>query len=68
MIARLMDVAERHCGGRLVALHEGGYSELYVPFCGLAVIEQLSGHKTEVKDPFYGEVRVCDVLCRQLYL
>ena len=26
-------------GGRLVVIHEGGYSEFYVPFCGLAVLE-----------------------------
>ena len=26
--------------GRLVVEHEGGYSSAYVPFCGLAVVEQ----------------------------
>ena len=31
------------CGGRLVLVHEGGYSEVYVPFCGHAVIEDLAG-------------------------
>jgi hypothetical protein len=30
--------------------HEGGYSPTYVPFCGLAVIETLSGTETEMKD------------------
>jgi acetoin utilization deacetylase AcuC-like enzyme len=34
--------------GRVVAVHEGGYSEQYVPFCGLAVIEQLAGVRTKV--------------------
>ena len=29
MMAQLKAAAERLCGGRLVALHEGGYSELY---------------------------------------
>lgn len=53
---RLMEIADKHCGGRLVYLHEGGYSELYVPFCGLAVLEQLSGIKTAVSDPFLAEV------------
>lgn len=43
--------AERHCDGKLVIVHEGGYAESYVPFCGLAVIEELSGHKTVVEDP-----------------
>ena len=40
------------CDGRLVVVHEGGYSESYVPFCGLAIVEELSGHNTEVQDPF----------------
>lgn len=39
----LKAAAERHCQGRLVALHEGGYSEMYVPFCGLYFIEALAG-------------------------
>jgi hypothetical protein len=30
-------------------VHEGGYSELYVPFCGLAVIEQLARTKSQVR-------------------
>jgi hypothetical protein len=34
-----------------VLVHEGGYSEAYVPFCGLAAIEELVGVKTEVTDP-----------------
>ncbi len=49
MARTLLDAAERLCGGRLVALHEGGYSELYVPFCGLAVVEEMSGHRTDVQ-------------------
>jgi hypothetical protein len=32
-------------------VHEGGYSEAYVPFCGLATIEELAGIRTEVTDP-----------------
>jgi hypothetical protein len=32
-------------------VHEGGYAESYVPFCGLAVMEALSGIRTEVEDP-----------------
>ena len=51
MTAAVMDLAERHCAGRLAVVHEGGYSESYVPFCGHALIEQLSGIKTEVTDP-----------------
>jgi acetoin utilization deacetylase AcuC-like enzyme len=44
--------AEALCGGRLVAVHEGGYAESTVPFCGLAVVETLSGVRTAVEDPF----------------
>jgi acetoin utilization deacetylase AcuC-like enzyme len=43
--------AEDLCGGRLVCIHEGGYSEAYVPFCGVAVVEELSGHRV-LDDPF----------------
>ncbi len=38
-----MDAADELCDGRLTLVHEGGYSELYVPFCGHAVLQQLSG-------------------------
>ena len=43
-------MAEKVCDGKLVLVHEGGYSESYVPFCGLAVIEELTGIKTAVED------------------
>jgi acetoin utilization deacetylase AcuC-like enzyme len=46
------EVAAETAGGRLLVVHEGGYSAAYVPFCGLATIEQLSGIRTEVEDPF----------------
>lgn len=49
---RLLGVADELCEGRIVFSHEGGYSAAYVPFCGLAVIEQLCGHRTDVVDPF----------------
>lgn len=47
----IRETAERLCGGRLVLVHEGGYSEAYVPFCGHAVVEELSGLTTKVVDP-----------------
>ncbi len=52
MAAMMIDVADRHCQGRLVVLHEGGYSPFHVPFCGLAVIEQLTGVPSGVADPY----------------
>ncbi|RWA57947.1 MAG: class II histone deacetylase [Mesorhizobium sp.] len=52
MTGLLMEAAERICQGRLLMTHEGGYSEAYVPWCGLAVMEELSGIRTEASDPF----------------
>lgn len=52
MTAMLMQAANVHCDGRLMMSHEGGYSASYVPYCGLAVMEQLSGIKTHIDDPF----------------
>ncbi|MEM6889064.1 MAG: class II histone deacetylase, partial [Pseudomonadota bacterium] len=43
--------AARHCDGKLVLVHEGGYSEVYVPFCGHATVEALSGSDITVQDP-----------------
>jgi hypothetical protein len=54
----MSDAAEKHCSGRLLYFHEGGYSAAYVPFCGLAVLEQLSGHKTQMQDVFLGDTAV----------
>ncbi|MGH8629564.1 MAG: class II histone deacetylase [Burkholderiales bacterium] len=49
---KLMQVADEVCAGRLVMCHEGGYSAPTVPFFGLAVLEQMSGIRTPVADPF----------------
>jgi acetoin utilization deacetylase AcuC-like enzyme len=51
MTRALMGAADRLCGGRLVLVHEGGYSEVYVPFCGHAVLEELSGAPALAPDP-----------------
>jgi acetoin utilization deacetylase AcuC-like enzyme len=45
-------LAARVCDGKLVAIHEGGYSSSYVPFCGAAVIEGLLGIEKQVEDPY----------------
>lgn len=53
MLARTtVDLAAEVCEGRVLALHEGGYSTAYVPFCGLATLEELAGVRTEVNDPY----------------
>lgn len=48
----MMDLADEVCEGKLVVSHEGGYSPIYVPFCGLAVIETLIGEQTDISDPY----------------
>jgi acetoin utilization deacetylase AcuC-like enzyme len=53
MATQLKALAAESCGGRILAVHEGGYSEVLVPFCGHAVIEVLSGLSTDVIDPLY---------------
>ncbi len=52
MTRMLMSAAAELCSGRLVLTHEGGYSQAYVPFIGLAVVEELSGVKSSVDDPY----------------
>ena len=52
MTRMLMEAADRLCGGRLLMSHEGGYSAMYAPYCGLAVLEEMSGHRTGVEDPW----------------
>jgi len=52
MTRQVRSLADEICSGRVVAVHEGGYAEVVVPFCGLATVEQLSGIRTDVVDPF----------------
>lgn len=52
MTLLLKELAAEICQGRLLMVHEGGYSTAYVPFCGLATMEALSGTATEVVDPY----------------
>lgn len=59
----LMDVASDVCRGRVVIEHEGGYSEAMVPFCGLAVVETLSGIETDCRDTAFH--RLADGLGQQ---
>ena len=52
MTAKTMALADELCGGKLVLAHEGGYSEVYVPFCGHGVLQTLSGSNITAPDPF----------------
>jgi len=44
---RLMSLSDKP----LILAHEGGYSDVHVPFCGHAVLETLSGSSINIKDP-----------------
>lgn len=58
MTRQLMEVAEEICDGRIVAAHEGGYSAAYVPFCGHAVLEEMSGSAITAPDPMADTLRL----------
>ncbi|MDQ2064810.1 class II histone deacetylase [Xinfangfangia sp. CPCC 101601] len=51
MTAQVKAAAQELCAGRLVLVHEGGYSEVHVPFCGHAVLEELTGSAIRAPDP-----------------
>lgn len=51
LTARAKAAAEALCEGRLAMAHEGGYSEVHVPFCGHAVLEEMSGSAIRAPDP-----------------
>jgi acetoin utilization deacetylase AcuC-like enzyme len=52
MSEQVMALADDICDGRLVMVHEGGYSEAYVPFCGHAVVASMADSKIKAADPF----------------
>ena len=56
MTKAVMHLARHNCGGKVVMAHEGGYSELHVPFCGHAVLEEMSGSMIEVPDPLHARI------------
>lgn len=52
MTQRIAGFADVNCDGKLVLAHEGGYSQVYVPFCGHATLAALSGSEINAEDPF----------------
>ena len=56
MTAAVVAAADEVCGGRVVAAHEGGYSEIYVPFAGVETVAALAGVRSGVDDPFEKDV------------
>ncbi|KAJ56181.1 acetoin utilization protein [Actibacterium mucosum KCTC 23349] len=51
MTMRLRDAADELCSGRLVATHEGGYSDTYAPFCTHRVVQEMARSNTAAADP-----------------
>jgi len=45
MSSRLMEIADKHCGGRLISLLEGGYNIDKLPLCIGEHLQVLAGHK-----------------------
>ncbi|MEM8823803.1 MAG: class II histone deacetylase [Pseudomonadota bacterium] len=52
MTRQVLDLARDMCGGRVMMAHEGGYSEVYVPFCGHAILAEMAGSAIDAPDPF----------------
>ena len=55
MAEEVLKLADEFAQGRVVATHEGGYSEVYVPFCGLVVLEAFAGKSSGIKDSIVEE-------------
>jgi acetoin utilization deacetylase AcuC-like enzyme len=51
MTRMLKRAARELCNGKLALCHEGGYSSVYVPWCALAILEELSEITTAFRDP-----------------
>ncbi len=52
MTRLVMSLADEVCAGKVAMAHEGGYSEMHVPFLGHAVLEEMSGSPVRAADPF----------------
>ena len=58
MTRLLMSAADRMCDGRVLMVHEGGYSEAHVPFCGHAVLQEMSGSAIDAPDPLANALEI----------
>ncbi|MEL6584281.1 MAG: class II histone deacetylase [Pseudomonadota bacterium] len=56
MTRQVIAAADHLCEGRLMMAHEGGYSEVHVPFCGHAVLEEMSGSAVSAEDPLAARI------------
>lgn len=57
MTQQLMTAADTLCDGRIMMAHEGGYSELHVPFCGHAVLQTMARSGIHAEDPLDPRLR-----------
>ncbi|MDI3305765.1 MAG: class II histone deacetylase [Acetobacteraceae bacterium] len=55
MTATMRQIAAASAEGRLVVALEGGYSEIYAPYCTLAIVEELLGERTGIEEPLAPE-------------
>lgn len=60
MTRKITQAAAQICGSKIMFNHEGGYSDFYVPLCGMAVMEELTGIQTAVRDPYAATARVAN--------
>jgi acetoin utilization deacetylase AcuC-like enzyme len=51
MTNTVLKLADQLCEGKVVMSQEGGYSEAHVPFCGLAVLEEMIDKERRYLDP-----------------
>jgi len=51
MTRKIMETADDLCDGKLMMVHEGGYSDVHVPFCGHAVLETMARSRIRATDP-----------------
>jgi len=51
MTQAMLTLAEELCDGRLVVVQEGGYSEIYAPYCTLAILESLTDYRSNLEEP-----------------
>ncbi len=51
----LNEFSKIYCNNRFVTIHEGGYSEAYVPYCASRYIEGIT-NTNYIKDPFLNEI------------
>ncbi|MBK0420410.1 class II histone deacetylase [Leucobacter sp. CSA1] len=53
---RCIALAERVCHGRLGIVQEGGYSPLYVPFCGAEILAALLGVDSDIDTDYFDDL------------